>query len=93
MNDFAKRIDPVAGYKVIQAPREIIPLEEAFQEDNSQKLVIVDDFASEKNQHEIIKYFFQFSTFQLLIHLSFPKLFENPKKYKGCSISFLQFSF
>ena len=36
LNAFAKRVDPIAGYKVIQTPGEIIPLNEAFQGNDSQ---------------------------------------------------------
>ena len=57
LNDFAKRVDPAAGYQVIQTPGEIIPLEEAFSGNDSQRLAIFDDFVCEKNQNEIINYF------------------------------------
>ena len=49
LNDFAKRINPEVGYQVIQTPVEIIPLHEAFAGNDSQRLVIFDDFVCEKN--------------------------------------------
>ena len=57
LNDFPRRIDPEVGYKVIQTPSQIIPLGEAFQGNESQRLVMFDDFVCEKNQNEIINYF------------------------------------
>ena len=38
LNDFATRVDPEVGYFVIQTPGEIIPLREAFQGNESQRL-------------------------------------------------------
>ena len=51
LNDFAKRVDPEAGYKVINTPQEVIPIRKAFQGNDSQRLVIFDDFACEKSQN------------------------------------------
>ena len=34
LSDFAKRIDPEVGYKVVQTPTKIIPLYKAFQRMN-----------------------------------------------------------
>ena len=57
LSDFATRVDPEVGYQVIQTPSQFIPLEEAFQGNESQRLVIFDDFVCEKNQNETINYF------------------------------------
>ena len=35
LNDFATRIDPEVGYKVIQTPSKIIPLDDAFNAFNT----------------------------------------------------------
>ena len=56
LQDFATRLDPEVGYKVIEAPGdEIIPLEE-LPVDN-QKFVVFDDLVCESNQNAIINYF------------------------------------
>ena len=56
LQDFVARIDPEAGYEVIEAPGdEIIPLED-LPVDN-QKVVVFDDLVCESNQNAIINYF------------------------------------
>ena len=55
LHDFAERIDPEVGYKVIETPDEIVPLKALDHE--SQKVVIFDDYVCEKNQNEIVNYF------------------------------------
>ena len=56
LQDFAEKINPQAGYDVIEAyGDEIIPLEE-LPADN-QKIVVFDDLVCEKNQNSIINYF------------------------------------
>ena len=39
LNDFAKRINPEAGYQVIVTASDIIPLNEAFQGNDSQSRI------------------------------------------------------
>ena len=50
LNDFATRINPEMGYKVIQTPPQIIPFYDAFNDNETQKLVIFDDFVCDQNQ-------------------------------------------
>lgn len=56
LQDFAWRIDPQAGYEVIQAPGDDIIALEQLLVDN-QKIVVFDDLVCESNQHAIINYF------------------------------------
>ena len=82
LNDFAERVDPEAGYKVIQTPGEIIPLHEAYSGNDSQRLVIFDDFVCKKNQNEIINYFINGRHFNCsVIHLS--QSFSKSPKISG----------
>ena len=56
LDDFEKRVDPVAGYNVIEAGNDVIPLE-MLPTDN-QKIVIFDDLVCESSQRDdIINYF------------------------------------
>ena len=55
IDDFNKRVNPVAGYNVIEGVNDVIPME-LLPIDN-QKIVIFDDMVCEKNQDDIIDYF------------------------------------
>ena len=79
LSDFATRIDPVVGYKVIQTPGEIIPLHEACHGNESQRLVIFDDFVCEKNQNEIINYFINGRHFNCSVIYLSQSFFKVPK--------------
>ena len=56
LDDFEERVNPVAGYNVIEAGNDVIPLE-MLPTDN-QKIVIFDDLVCESSQRDdIINYF------------------------------------
>ena len=55
LDDFDTRVNPVAGYNVIEGTNDVIPLE-TLSTDN-QKIVIFDDMVCESNQNDIIDYF------------------------------------
>ena len=55
IDDFDTRVNPVAGYNVIEGANDVIPLE-TLSTDN-QKIVIFDDMVCESNQNDIIDYF------------------------------------
>ena len=93
LNDFAKRIDPVAGYKVIKAPREIIPMEEAFQGNDPQRIVVFDDFATLKNQDQIINYFFNGTHFNCSVIYLGQSYFKIPKNIRDTASHFCIFNF
>ena len=89
----AKRIDPAVGYSVIQTPGEIILLNEAFQGNDSQRLVIFDDFVCEKNQNEIINYFINGRHFNCLVIYLSQSFFKVPKNISDTSSHFCVFRF
>ena len=93
LNNFAKRIDPEAGYQVIDTPEEIIPLNEAFQGNDSQRLVIFDDFVCEKNQNEIINYFINGRHFNCSVIYLSQSFFKVPKNIRDTSSHFCIFRF
>ena len=93
LNDFAKRINPEAGYQVIVTPPEIIPLNEAFQGNDSQRLVIFDDFVYEKNQNEIINYFINGRHFNCSVIYLSQSFFKVPKNIRDTSSHFCIFRF
>ena len=93
LNDFAKRVDPVAGYQVIQTPGEIIPLHEAFSGNDSQRLVIFDDFVCEKNQNEIINFFINGRHFNCSVIYLSQSFFKVPKNIRDTSSHFCIFRF
>ena len=83
-------ISKEAGYDVVEASSdEIIPVSELTGE--NQKLVVFDDFVSEKNQKPLIDYFIQGRHKKLLCDLSFAKLFRNTKRYPPELLAFLHF--
>ena len=93
LSDFATRIDPEVGYKVIQTPSQIIPLGEAFQDDETQKLYIFDDFVCDKNQDAIINYFCNGRHLnRSVIYLS-QSFFKVPKNIRDTSSNFCVFRF
>ena len=55
MNEMSRKV----GYDIINVSNgKIIPINDTDYEDN-QKLVIFDDYVSEKNQRQIVDYFIQ----------------------------------
>ena len=93
LNDFAKRVDPIAGYQVIQTPGEIIPLHEAFMGSDPQRLVIFDDFVCEKNQNDIINYFINGRHFNCSILYLSQSFFKVPKNIRDTASHFCIFRF
>ena len=93
LNDFAKRVDPEVKYQVIQTPREIISLEEAFQGNDSQRLAIFDDFATLKNQDEIINYFFNGRHRNCSVIYLSQTYFKVPKNIRDTASHFCIFRF
>ena len=93
LNDFATRIDSEVGYQVIQTPSQIIPLHEAFQGNESQRLVIFDDFVCEKNQNEIINYFINSGHFNCSVIYLSQSFFKFPKNIRDTSSNFCVFRF
>ena len=93
LNDFAKRVNPEAGYQVIETPPDIIPLHEAFQGNNSQRLVIFDDFVCEKNQNDIINYFINGRHFNCSVIYLSQSFFKVPKNIRDTSSHFCIFRF
>ena len=83
--DFATRIDPEVGCKVIQTLSQIIPLHKGFQGNESQRLVIFDDFVYEKNQNEIINYFINGRHFNCLVIYLSQSFFKVPKNIRDTS--------
>ena len=92
LNDFATRVDPEVGYKVIQTPG-IIPLHEAFQGNESQRLAIFDDFICEKNQNEIINYFINSRHFNCSVIYLSQSFFKVLKNIRDTSSHFCVFRF
>ena len=90
LQDFAERVDPEVGYKVIETPPEIVPLKALDHE--SQKVVIFDDYVCEKKTKRNCQLFYKRKASQLLSHLSFLKFFQSAKKHQGYSFTFLHFS-
>ena len=93
LNDFAKRVDPEAGYQVIVTPSDIILLNEVFQGNDSQRLVIFDDFVCEKNQNEIINYFINGRHFNCSVIYLSQSFFKVPKNIRDTSSHFCIFRF
>ena len=91
LNDFVKRVDLEVGYSVIQTPGEIIPLHGAFQGNDSQRLVIFDEFVCEKNQNEIINYFINGRHFYCSVIYLSQSLFKVPKNMRDTSSHFCVF--
>ena len=93
LNDFAKRVDPEAGYQVIVTPPEIIPLNDAFSGNDSQRLVIFDDFVCEKNQNEIINYFINGRNFNCSVIYLSQSFFKVSKNIRDTASHFCVFLF
>ena len=93
LNDFATRVDSEVGYKVIQTPSEIIPLHEVFQGNDSQRLVIFDDFVGEKNQNEIVNYFINGRHFNCSVIYLSQSYFKVQKNIRDTSSHFCVFRF
>ena len=86
LDDFEKRVDPAVGYKVIETPPEIIPLEEIFHESDGQRIVIFDDYVCEKNQNELINYFINGRHFNCSVIYLSQSYFKTPKNIRdNCS--------
>ena len=88
-----KELIPKVIYQVIVTPGEIIPLNEAFQGNDSQRLVIFDDFVCEKNQNEIINYFINARHFNCSVIYLSQSFFKVPKNIKDTSSHFCVFRF
>ena len=79
LDDFEKRVNPVAGYNVIEAGNDVIPLE-MLPTDN-QKIVIFDDLVCESSQRDdIINYFMTGRPRNCSAHLSYLKATLRPPK-------------
>ena len=95
LQDFAKRVDPEVGYKVIETPSEIIPLKELAGppalDHESQKIVIFDDYVCEKNQNEIVNYFINGRHHNCSVIYLSQSFFKVPQKHPGHRITFLHF--
>ena len=93
LNDFAKRVDADAGYQVISTPGEIIPLYEAFQGNDSQRLMIFDDFVCEKNQNDIINFFINGRHFNCSVIYLSQSYLKVPKNIRDTVSHFCIFRF
>ena len=91
LDDFEKRINPVAGYKVIETPESIIPLEK--NDPSSQKIVILDDYVCEKNQNDIINYFINGRHFNCSVIYLSQSFFQVPKIIRDTTSHFCIFGF
>ena len=78
---------------MIQTPSQIIPLHKAFQGDESQRLVIFDDFVCEKNQNEIINYFINGRHFNCSVIYLSQSFFKVLKNIRDTSSHFCVFRF
>ena len=79
IDDFDKRVNPAAGYNVIEGANDVIPLE-MLPTDN-QKIVIFDDMVCEKKPKRHYRLFYERAAAQLQRHLSFSKLLQDPQKH------------
>ena len=91
LRDFAERVDPEVGYKVIETPPEIVPLKELGHE--SQKIVIFDDYVCEKNQNEIVNYFINGRHHNCSIIYLSQSFFKVPKNIRDTASHFCIFQF
>ena len=92
LKDFAERVDPEAGYQVIETPSEIVPLKE-LSVDGSQKVVIFDDYVCEKNQNEIVNYFINGRHHNCSVIYLSQSFFKVPKNIRDTASHFCIFQF
>ena len=91
LNDFAQRVDPEVGYKVIQTPSEIVPLKSL--DHVSQKVVIFDDYVCEKNQNEIVNFFINGRHHNCSVIYLSQSFFKVPKNIRDTASHFCMFRF
>ena len=91
LRDFAERVDPEVGYKVIETPPEIVPLKALDHE--SQKVVIFDDYVCEKNQNEIVNYFINGRHHNCSVIYLSQSFFKVPKNIRDTASHFCIFQF
>ena len=91
IDDFDKRVNPVAGYNVIEGANDVIPLE-MLPTDN-QKIVIFDDMVCEKNQNDIIDYFMNGRQRNCSVIYLSQSYFKTPKNIRDNCTHFCIFNF
>ena len=91
IDDFNKRVNPVAGYNVIEGVNDVIPME-LLPIDN-QKIVIFDDMVCEKNQDDIIDYFINGRLRNCSVIYLSQSYFKTPKNIRDNCSHFCVFDF
>ena len=91
IDDFDKRVNPAAGYNVIEGANDVIPLE-MLPTDN-QKIVIFDDMVCEKNQNDIIDYFMNGRQGNCSVIYLSQSYFKTPKNIRDNCTHFCIFNF